>query len=136
VVSIVSTDLLATWEEPLEWWPVLERHVLEPLAAGREASLPVVQWVSGHPRPGGTVLVPPVDVLVLEGVSSGRRAVADRLTVLVWVEVPDRAARLERAVGRDGEAMRPFLVRWQDEEDAHFGADRTRDRADVRVAPL
>jgi hypothetical protein len=32
--------------------------------------------------------------------------------------------------------MRPFLVRWQDDEDAHFAADRTRDRADVLVVPL
>jgi uridine kinase len=133
LVSTVSTDLLATWERPLGWWPVLERHLLAPLARGRAADLPVVQWVSGNPRPGGSVHVPPVDVQVLEGVSAGRRAVADRLTVLVWIEVPDRAERLERAVARDGEGMRPFLLRWQDDEDAHFAADRTRDRADVVI---
>jgi uridine kinase len=133
LVTVVSTDLLATWEEPLEWWPVLEHDLLAPLASGRAADLPVMQWVSGNPRPGGSVHVPPVDLLVLEGVSSGRRVVADRLTLLVWVELPDRAERLERAVARDGEQMRPFLVRWQDDEDAHFAADRTRDRADVVV---
>ena len=45
------------------------------------------------------------------------------------------AERLERAVARDGEAMRPFLARWQHDEDAHFRADRTRARADVVIAP-
>jgi uridine kinase len=105
------------------------------LAAGVAADLPVVQWISGNPRPGGSVHVPPVDVLVLEGVSSGRAAVTDRLTVLVWVEVPDPTQRLERAVGRDGEAMRAFLARWQHDEDVHFRSDGTRGRADVVITP-
>jgi len=134
-VAVVSTDLLATWEHPLDWWPLLQDHLLAPLASGVAADLPVVQWISGNPRPGGSVHVPPVDVLVLEGVSSGRAAVTDRLSALVWVEVPDPARRLERAVERDGEAMRPYLVRWQHDEEAHFRADGTRRRADVVIAP-
>lgn len=134
-VAVVSTDLLATWERPLDWWPLLEQHLLAPLAAGYAADLPVVQWVSGNPRPGGCVHVPPVDVLVLEGVSAGRRAVTGRLSALVWVEVADGAERLERAVARDGEAMRPFLARWQRDEEAHFRADGTRERADVVITP-
>lgn len=134
-VTVVSTDLLATWEHPLDWWPVLEEHLLAPIAAGREARLPVMEWISGHPRPGGHVAVPPADVLVLEGVSSGRRAVRDRLTALLWVEVPDAAARLERAVARDGEAMRPFLARWQQDEQRHFAEDRTRRRVDLVIRP-
>ena len=134
-IAVVSTDLLATWEHPLGWWPLLQDHLLEPLASGIAADLPVVQWISGNPRPGGSVHVPPVDVLVLEGVSSGRAAVTDRLTALVWVEVPGPARRLERAVKRDGEEMRPYLARWQHDEDAHFRADGTRGRADVVITP-
>ena len=134
-VVVVSTDLLATWEEPLSWWSVLEEHLLTPLEAGRTSRLPVVQWISGHPRPGGAIKVPPVDVLVLEGVSSGRAAVADRLSALVWVEVPDPVERLERAVARDGEESRRFLVRWQSQEADHFAADRTRERADLVIRP-
>lgn len=133
--AVVSTDLLATWERPLRWWPTLEEHLLAPLAAGAAAFLPVVAWVSGNPRPGGHITVPPVEVLVLEGVSSGRLAVADRLSALVWVEVADRAERLERAVARDGEPMRPYLSRWQTDEEAHFAADATRRRADVVIVP-
>jgi uridine kinase len=134
-VTVVSTDLLATWEHPLDWWPTLEEHLLGPLAAGTTAALSVVAWVSGNPRRGGVITVPPVDVLVLEGVSSGRREVADRLSALIWIEIADRAARLERAVARDGEPMRRFLARWQADEDAHFAADATRARADVVISP-
>lgn len=135
LVAVVSTDLLATWEHPFEWWPTLDEHLLAPLAAHTTARLPVVVWASGNPRPGGVITVPPVDFLVLEGVSSGRRAVTDRLSALIWIEVADRGARLERAVARDGEAMRPQLARWQADEDAHFSADGTRTRADVVIAP-
>jgi uridine kinase len=134
-VVVVSTDLLATWEQPLGWWPVLEEYLLAPLAAGMEARLPVVQWVSGKPRPGGVLPVPVTDVLVLEGVSAGRAVVADRLSALVWLEVPDPDVRLARAVARDGESMRPFLQRWQAQEAEHFAADGTRDRADVIIRP-
>jgi uridine kinase len=134
-VAVVSTDLLATWEQPLQWWPTLEENLLAPLAAGAGGFLPVVAWVSGNPRPRGHVKGPPVEVLVLEGVSSGRLAVAGRLSALVWVEVADRAERLERAVARDGEPMRRFLTRWQVDEEAHFAADATRARADVVIVP-
>ena len=133
-VRVVSTDLLATWDDPFGWWSVLDSCLLMPLAAGHPADLPFARWVQGRPEPGGTVRVPVVDVLVLEGVSSGRSAVRDRLSALVWLEVPSRAERLERAVARDGEESRPFLIRWQQDEEAHFAADRTADRADVVVA--
>jgi uridine kinase len=134
-VAVVSTDLLATWEHPLDWWPIVERHLLGPIAAGRSTTMPVTEWVSGKPRPGGAIDLPPVDVLILEGVSSGRRAVADRLSALVWVEVPGRERRLARAVARDGESMRTYLEQWQTGERAHFDSDGTRARADVILDP-
>ncbi|MEO7124848.1 MAG: uridine kinase [Nakamurella sp.] len=134
-VTVVSTDLLATWEQPLDWWPVLDDLLLAPLAAGKVAILPVIEWSTGNPRPGGCVVVPPVEVLVLEGVSSGQRAATDRLSALVWVEVPGERARLERAVARDGEQMRPYLARWQVSEAAHFAAESTAARADIVIDP-
>lgn len=135
LVAVVSTDLLATWQEPLQWWPLVEEHLLSPLADGRAAQLPVLRWVSGHPRPGGLLHVPVIDVLILEGVSAGRAAVTDRLSALIWVEVPDPVLRLERAVQRDGEPMREYLRRWQFQEAEHFAADGTAARADLVIHP-
>ena len=63
------------------------------------------------------------------------RGGGDRASVVVWVEVGDRAARLERAVARDGEASRSHLRAWQDDEERFFANDRTADRADVVVHP-
>lgn len=134
-VAVVSTDLLATWQQPLQWWPLVEEHLLGPLSGGRVAHLPVRRWVSGHPRPGGLLHVPVVDVLILEGVSAGRASVTDRLSALIWVEVPDPAQRLERAVQRDGESMRKYLRRWQQQEAEHFAVDGTAARADLVIRP-
>ena len=77
--------------------------------------------------------VPPAEVLILEGVSCGRSAFRDRISLLVWLAVPDRRERLERAVARDGESSRAQLAAWQDAEGAFFEVDRTANRADIEV---
>ena len=130
--AVVRTDHFATWDEPFDWWPRLEREVLAPLAAGRPAHYAAMDWSDGPPVARRPVTVPPTDVLLLEGVSSARRAVTGRLSLAVWVELPDRTERAGRAIARDGEAIRVPLRRWQDDEDAWFAADGTALRADVR----
>jgi uridine kinase len=76
--------------------------------------------------------VPPVDLLVLEGVGSGGAAYHDAVTLLVWVEAP-RELRIQRGVARDGETVLPFWTAWMEDEDRHFATERTRERADVIV---
>lgn len=134
-VALVSTDLLATWDDPFDWWPHLESGLLGPLAAGQDGVLARVTWVAGEPVPAPPLAVPVPQVLVLEGVSAGRRLIAARTSVAVWVEVPDAARRLERAVTRDGESSRTFLQQWQVAEQAHFARESTRSRAEVVVDP-
>jgi uridine kinase len=131
--SLFSSDLLATWDEPFGWWERFDAGVLQPLADGAPGRIQLTDWSTGHPMPGGWLTIPSADALILEGVSCGRTALDDRASVLVWVEVPDRDARLERAVRRDGESSRAQLAAWQDAEDAFFQADRTADRADIVV---
>lgn len=132
-VELLSTDLLATWDDPFGWWPALEQGVLQPLSRGEPGWLAVNEWSTGAPRPDGCRLVPLPGVLILEGVSAGRQQAADRVSVLVWVETADPGQRLERAVARDGEATRPHLLNWQRREDEHFAADGARARADLLI---
>lgn len=134
-VALVTTDLLATWDDPFGWWPHLESGLLEPLAAGRDGLLNRVDWSTGVPLPAPPLPIPLPEILVLEGVSAGRRATIGRSSVAVWVEVPDAATRLARAVGRDGEASRPYLQQWQVDEQRHFDEESTRSRAEVVVDP-
>jgi uridine kinase len=69
---------------------------------------------------------------VVEGVGAWSRAVRDAATCLVWVDTPSDV-RLERAVARDGEALRERLLAWRAQEDAVFAREGTSSRADVVV---
>ncbi|WP_438388066.1 hypothetical protein [Actinopolyspora saharensis] len=127
---LVRTDDFATWEQPVQWWPRLNTGVLEPLSRGVPGRYRRVEWPDGVPVDGAVVEVAVPEVLVLEGVSSGRRSIADRIGVAVWMRGPDPATRLERAVARDGgEAARAELVRWQEFERDWFESDRASERA-------
>ena len=120
---LIPTDDFATWDDPVAWWPRLEHGVLAPLGNGQPGRYQRMDWSDGPPKPGEWVAVPVADVLVVEGVSSGRRSVRDRLSCLVWVDLAGAAARLERAVTRDGERSRPHFVRWQRFEAGWFAVD-------------
>ena len=128
--ALVSTDDFATWDDPVSWWPRLVEGVLDPLAAGRPGRYVRTEWTDGRPHPGATVTVEVPEILVLEGVSAGRRSVAPRLSALVWCAVPDPAERLARTLARDGEAARESLLAWQAFERGWFAVDGTERRAD------
>ncbi|WP_209623590.1 uridine kinase family protein [Saccharothrix coeruleofusca] len=133
--AVVPTDHFATWDDPVSWWPRLVSGVLEPLLRGEPGRYRRMDWSTGLPRPGDWVTVEVPELLVIEGVSAARRSIAPLLDEAVWVEVPDPAARLERAVARDGEASRAHLVRWQAFERGWFAVDGTRERATKVVHP-
>ncbi|MCP2258050.1 AAA ATPase domain-containing protein [Streptoalloteichus tenebrarius] len=133
VVGLVRTDFFATWDDPVDWWPRLVEGVLTPLGRGERGRYRRVVWRDGEPFPGPFVDVEVPDVLVVEGVSSARAEVAPLLSYSVWVEHPDPAARLERAVRRDGESSRPHLVAWQRFERGWFAADGAKHRADRQL---
>jgi hypothetical protein len=129
--GLVRTDDFATWDEPVQWWPRLVSGVLDPLARNEPGRYRRIEWRGGRPVFGASVDVAVPEVLVCEGVSAARRSVGDLVSLVIWVELPDAAIRLERAVARDGEQTRAELGRWQEFERRWFTADDTRSRADV-----
>ena len=66
--------------------------------------------------------MPPVPLLVLEGVGSGSLVVADLVTVLVWIEAP-RDVRMARGIERDGEAFAPYWETWAAERGRRTSRD-------------
>ncbi|KZB83233.1 uridine kinase family protein [Amycolatopsis regifaucium] len=128
--ALVSTDEFATWDEPVSWWPRLETGVLEPLRAGRPGGYRRVAWSRGVPQPGEEVEIEVPEVLVLEGVSSGRARIRPSLSLLVWLDGGTETERLDRGVGRDGPESREPLRRWQLFERGWFSVDGTRAAAD------
>ncbi|NMR20560.1 AAA family ATPase [Cellulomonas fimi] len=129
--EVVHTDdLLDGWGDLEGMWPRLEEWVLAPLAAGRPGRYRRYDW--GIARFAEWHDVPAAPVLVLEGCGSARRAVAPSAALCVWVEA-DPAVRRARGLDRDGEAVLPHWADWTADEDRHFAAERTRERADVLV---
>ena len=131
---VIDLDDFFAWRDLEGWWPRFEAEVADPLLAGRPAAWGVRDW-RGDPDGSSTRGVrtaPPWPVVVLDGVSSSRAAIAPRLALRVWVEAP-REERLRRGLARDGEAEREHWLAWQAMEDAFFAADATRERADVVV---
>ncbi|GHE12734.1 uridine kinase family protein [Klenkia taihuensis] len=108
----------------------LTRWVLEPVAAGRDAVFDAYDWHAGAFRVPTTVPAGPV--LVVEGCGAGARELADRVSLLVWVEAPPEVCA-RRWADRGGAAMTAFQPDWARAEAAVFAREGTRARADVRV---
>lgn len=128
--AVVHTDDFAAWDNPLNWWPRLEQQVLQPLEAGCTGRYQRYDWeqrvlAEWHE-------VPAVGAVVLEGVSSARRAVAERLSYTVWIEVDPRE-RLRRGLERDGPDALPLWQTWMADEDRHYAQDQTMHHADLVV---
>ncbi|MBF9131546.1 hypothetical protein I0C86_21645 [Plantactinospora sp. S1510] len=129
---VVNTDdLLDGWADQFSFWPRLDEWVLAPLRASRPGRYRRYDWGTGC-FAGDWVPVPPAPVVILEGVSSARAAIAAELTFAVFVTAPARLRR-DRTLARDGAALLPQLTLWRRAERMHFATDRTAERADLVV---
>lgn len=137
VVELAVDARLVHMDDLYEGWeglPTVDGQLdglLRPLAEDRPGSFRRYDW--GRGSWAETVPVPPGPLIVLEGVGSGSTAVADLVTVLVWVEAPPDV-RMRRGLDRDGDAFAPYWERWAAAETEHFERHRTPDRADLVFA--
>ncbi len=131
---VVHLDDVATHDELFAWTSRLRSTVLEPLARGADAWLPVYDWTAR--RFGRTVRVPCGSVVLVEGVGAGRAALRPHLAGLLWMET-DRDTAWARGRHRDGPDLDGFWRRWLRAESMHFAADPSRPHADrlVREVP-
>lgn len=112
--------------------------LLRPLAAGEPGRFRRYDWQAGGWAED--VFVAPTDLLVIEGVGAGHRAIADLVTVLVWLEVGTEAGRARALArdlaaydGTDRAAYEAQLRAWQRDEATHFAVDATREQADIAL---
>ena len=124
---VIHTDDFASWDNPIDWWPRLLPLVLQPLAAGKPARYHPTAW-GEHERqlieiePGGTV--------ILEGVTSSRKAFQPFLAYSIWIETP-RDERLKRGLARDGTDARAQWEQWMEAEDRYIEDEHPDRRADM-----
>lgn len=128
---IMRVDLLYPgWGGLAEGVRLLHDHVLVPLAEGRTAHYRAWDWVAGSW--GAQRHLEPTPLLVVEGCGSSVGANGDLAAVRVWLDAPADVRRM-RALARDGEAYAPWWETWAAQENVLFGADRTRERADLHL---
>ena len=127
---IVHTDDFASASDPIDWWPRLRDQVIEPLDAGRRARYQRSDWSTNSLAEW--VDLDPAPVVIVEGVTAARKEWRHHLQFIIWVETP-QAERLRRGLARDGDDAVEDWEAWGAAEDRHYGADPTRQHADVVV---
>jgi len=131
-VDVVHTDdLLDGWDDQFTFWERLERDVLTPLGRGEAGRYHRYDWIDERFVDEVTI-VHPVDVVIVEGVSTGRAAMRQVADMTVFLGVPVELA-WERLRARDPAEAMPFLQVWKAREAGHFAADRTADLVDVLI---
>lgn len=128
---VIHTDDFASHDEPLEWWPRLLTDVVEPLLRGEPAQFRRYDWIER--RPGDEVVVPPAEVVIIEGVGATRSAWRDRLAVSIWVDT-DSELRLRRGLARDGDELADFWRDWRVAEDHYVATEQPASQVDLVVA--
>lgn len=130
VQTLHGDDMYEGWSGLDTLDDVLVDQILAPLSRGRAGRFRMWDWHQS--RRTHTIEIPPRPFVLIEGVGVGRRAARELASMLIWIEAPDDI-RLTRGLERDGEAMRDEWLAWMESEAAHFQAEQTRDRADVRL---
>ncbi len=128
---VVPTDDFASWDQPLNWWPRLLDEVLKPLAQDKAARYQRYDWASK--RLAEWREIKPSEFLIIEGVSSSRKAFRPYLAMSVWVETP-REERLRRGLERDGEEERSQWEEWMRQEDEYVARENPHENADLVVS--
>jgi uridine kinase len=133
VATVHMDDLYEGWTGlTAKIEPRLLDQILLPMATGAKARWQRYDWSAAR-FADWSDLPSPLDVLVLEGCGSGALAYAQYTALLVWVEAP-RAVRLDRGLERDGGQVLNDWLAWMELEADYFAANRTRDRADLRIS--
>jgi hypothetical protein len=127
--TVHMDDLYPGWDGLRAGTHRAHEWVVAPLRAGRPARYR--RWDWDRDAYAEWVQLPASDVVVLEGCGAGALPAGAFTSVLAWVEA-EESVRRTRGLARDG-AYAEFWDRWADHERRLYDADRTWERADIRI---
>jgi hypothetical protein len=98
-VAVVRVDDFLWWGDMETWWPRLRQEALEPLLTARPARFGVRDWKQDPlgRRLRDQAVIEPAETVLIEGVTSWRQDVADRVDLAFWVEA-SHETRLRRGL--------------------------------------
>lgn len=130
-VQVVALDMIYPGWDGLDAGVDIARdRILVPLRRGVDAVWH--RWDWDRQRPAEAHVVDANRPLIVEGAGALTPATADLADVTVWVESPEESRR-ERALGRDGDAYRPYWQQWARQEERHVQRDDPAAIADIVV---
>lgn len=134
---VVHADDVAWHLHPTDWDDALVSGILDPWSRGAAVSYRPPGWqAKGRP---GAAEVPACGVLVVEGVGAGRRRLAERAALTVWVNSDRDEARrrgIERDIvteGRTRAQAHDFWDEWARSEEPFLADERPWERAALIV---
>ncbi len=133
VEIIAMDDLYNGWDNALT--PTLTRtllnQVLIPISIKQLAiEYRTYDWFTS--QQGNVKVLPPADIVILEGVGSGQIQVRKFLSHLIWIDIAPEMG-LARVLRRDGDYIEPQMRQWQSREYEFFAREKTRDSATIRL---
>lgn len=136
--QVIRTDDFASWDNPLNWWPLVIERVFEPIKNGAKTlSYSRSKWWDNH-HPEPVVDQPVTDIMILEGVSSSRKEFRDFVSLSIFVDASKEVC-LQRGVERDTgtdkskEELTEIWNKWFEEEEEYITRDNPRNHADIVI---
>ena len=132
VEIIHMDDLYDGWENALTptLTKALELNIAGPVFEGKSFEYRKFNWLTMGFQELQRYALP--ELLILEGVGSGQKAIRKYLDQLIWIDIEPEVG-LTRVLQRDGDYIETQMRIWQMRESEHFSVDNTRDCATIRI---
>lgn len=136
--QLIRQDDFASWDNPINWWPLVIERVFEPIKSGAKTiSYPRSKWWENH-DPEPVVDQPVTDLMILEGVSSSRKEFRDYISLSIFIDTPKelcfkRGVERDRGNGKTEEEVSKMWEKWFKEEDVYMQRDRPKEYADMVI---
>jgi len=134
VYIVHMDDLYDGWSDP--FGPALERKLLAIAEAHNEKrplELTKYDWINDCAGP--TFTVPPVELLIIEGVGSGQSSIREFVETKIWIDL-EPIVGLRRVLARDGFEIEEQMRRFLQQQEIHFVQEGTRAAADFHLNGL
>lgn len=95
--EIIHTDDFASWENPVNWWPILIEKVFQPIKDGEKfVSYKRSSWAVNH-KPEPIIDQPVTEIMIVEGVGSSRKEFEKYIGLSIFVDTSEDVC-LERGM--------------------------------------